>query len=661
MIWRRPRRTLPVLLIFACCISLSLRHSPRAAVRSDRAPVRNAVISTADVMTDIVDETAGIVRGIGNATAATLGATIRVTGGLARGLGAAVDSLGRAQTIERGPLAAPSRVYAGIFRVAGAVLGGVGSATIGLGSTVEGVACEVSRVAEDCVKIVGEPTRTVGNVFRRYGRPGEVEERRGRRGRKAGKGGEAGLDGAGAVLPESPAGPQLYVAPFFARSSPRPRPKFMERVTRRLLKEAFFGTPTDRMVMLVPFLTFALLAAWFLGRWSSSLTCERLELKFWKRWLRRGKWCLQATLLTMVLMLILRLDQQSERHANILQGKIIGDGPGVQESLHWLNSGIQAVWSPIVPDGLDWTANDSEHRGGLGAELANYTALSMEGSTEDGASGEVFTISVERVAFGDTPPIFGRIRAPSAKTEALLLSALHRSKAEARRDGRLNETFETAVVCLEADLGWAVDAGFEILVSARMASGVRSSWAQTVLPKLHLRLSDMILGPAPVAIAIEAAPQGYPYVGMIAFTFVKHVDLDFSVAPVGVGFSGAVTALPGLREAMSASLTKSFPLAEDDEVVVYDLGEWLAPGRRETSTRRMREDKERPKTEPRQTITDRFSTWMKSRGALASRLVKREDRKLHAGTGRVLRGVQRALRDSFEDLAPGEDERTGPK
>lgn len=129
-----------------------------------------------------MDETALLVRGVGDTTAATLGATLRLTGGLTRGLGQLVQTrrgfqslafncfqllrFGETQVVKSGPLAAPSRVFAGVYRIAGAVLTGAGNATIGLGGTVEGITSEAAKVAEDSVKVLSEPTRSLGLALR---------------------------------------------------------------------------------------------------------------------------------------------------------------------------------------------------------------------------------------------------------------------------------------------------------------------------------------------------------------------------------------------------------------------------------------------------------------------------------------------------------------
>jgi len=368
----------------------------------------------------------------------------------------------------------------------------------------------------------------------------------------------------------------------------------------------------------------------------------------------------------MILLTVLRVDQEQQRHASIMQG--LAHDSGAHESVRWLNAAMAAAWSPIIDEAGGATAAKGSEigarrgRGGLGAELADYAALSLEGSTEEGSNGDVLTVGVERVAFGDTPPFFGRVRAPSEHTAALLLRELGRAREAARNNHSRNETFDTHVVLLEADLGWAVDEGFEVVLRASAASAVQSSLAQRYLPQIRLRLADMVLGPAPVAFALEAAPQGYPYVGLIALTFVRAPDLDFSVAPLGA-IGGTVTAVPLLREALTSSLIKCFPLAEEEETVVYDLGEYLAPGRRAASTpladRRVpdgRGEAAKERGGKRPPRASRWASWLKRHGLEAHRQVKRQHVALHEGTGRVLRGVRRALQESFDDLSVPDSE-----
>jgi len=222
---------------------------------------------------------------------------------------------------------------------------------------------------------------------------------------------------------------------------------------------------------------------------------------------------------------------------------------------------------------------------------------------------------------------------------------------------------------LEADVGWSVDAAFEIIVRASAASGVRSSIASRyLLPSLRLRLADVTLGPAPVAIAVEAAPQGFPYVGLIALTFVRTPDLDFSAAPLGA-LSGTVTTVPLVREALTASFGRALPLAEEEEVLVYDLGEYLAPGRRAALLEERGEEGDERR---RRGAADaraggsgarprggRWARWLRRRGADARRQVDRTHLALNTGTGRVLRVVRAALQESMADADASDGEGAG--
>lgn len=446
----------------------------------------------------------------------------------------------------------------------------------------------------------------------------------------------------------------------------------MERFFTRCLREAF-ENPSERMITLAPSLALALLAAWALGRGcgrsrgrggggDGQEDCPELEPTRVERLVRRATYVVQGIGLTMLMLTVLRVDQEQQRHASIMQG--LEHDAGASESVRWLNAAMAAAWSPIIEE-----AGDSrlQNRGGLGAELAHYAALSMEGTTEEGGNGEVLNVGVESVAFGDTPPYFGRVRAPSEHTAALLLRELGKAREAARENHTRNETFDTHVVLVEADLGWAVDEGFEIVLRASAASSVQSSLA-AYLPQLRLRLAKMVLGPAPVAFALEAAPQGYPYVGLVALTFVRAPDLDFSVAPVGA-IGGTVTAIPLLREALTSSLIKCFPLEEEEEIVVYDLGEYLAPGRRDAAAplaggwapggqRGAAAEERRAGRRPHR--ARRWASWLKQHGQEAHRRVERRHVALHESTGRVLRGVRRALQESFEELpAPEDDEDAG--
>ncbi|CAE7295621.1 SYT3 [Symbiodinium natans] len=524
--------------------------------------------ATLDAITGTVDETAGLVRGVGDTTAATLGATLRLTGGLTRGLGQAVQTFGETQVIKHGPLAAPSRVFAGVYRIAGAVLTGAGNATIGLGGTVEGITAEAAKVAEDSVKVLSEPTRSLGAALRGQSRQPLPK------------------DDDGAAEERS-----LPSASSYLVTRPRQR-RVAERLARRLLRDAF-GTPSERTVALAPPLTLALMVAWMLGRSSrapngvrsgSSYT-EHLHLEplisengdasrqvsedsqarsrsaKLRRLLRRvrcrrcrpGVW-LHCAGLAMLLTVVLSVDQEQQRRARIIE-QGLGVYSGVtdeEESIRWFNMVVSAVWTPL-----------QKSVSGLGAELAAMFTFQMTPGEDDALS-----IAFENVTFGLNPPVLDAVRTPCEGAEQALHEAME--KARDTRGG-----LRPQVVMMEADLLWVADREFEVLVKASARSAVRSSLS--LFPQLRVRLGDLVFGPVPVAVAMEAAPQGYPYVGLVALTFVSEPTVDFSITPENI-LGGAVSALPLLREALVAGLVSSLPLLTDDQVLVYDLGEYLAPG-----------------------------------------------------------------------------------
>jgi len=529
-------------------------------VRPKGLPARRAVAGTLHTVTSVVDETAGVVRGVGDTTAATLGATLRLTGGAARGLGQAIQSLGEAQVVKQGPLAAPSRVFAGVYRIAGAVLTGAGNATIGIGGTVEGVTSEAARVMEDAVKMLGEPTRSLGSRL--------------------------GIESPRQVpgTSQQPAGKSLRATPeqrSFPSTGKRPlliRPRshsLSERLARRLLREAF-GSPSERTVALAPPLVVALLSAWFLGRYSRR-SSDSLEMRMssnnspevtslressrpgllrFRRVCRRRPgiwiWC-HGACLAIVGMVVLSVDQEQQRRARIMEQGLGGFGSGAEESVRWLNMAMSAVWSPLH------TAS------GLGAEMATYATAALA-PTDDVA----LSISFENVTFGQSAPVLDAVRAPREAAADALLKALNAARATRPSWGGP----ETKVVMLEADLLWVADPGFEVFVTASAKSSVR----KTLFPQLRVRLGDLVFGPVAVAVAVEAAPQGYPYVGLLALTFISVPTIDFSVTPDSL-LGGAVSALPLLREALVAGITSALPVLSNGEaVLVYDLGEYLAPG-----------------------------------------------------------------------------------
>mmetsp|Transcript_46283 Transcript_46283/g.86425 ORF Transcript_46283/g.86425 Transcript_46283/m.86425 type:complete len:647 (-) Transcript_46283:106-2046(-) len=544
----------------------------RSNYTNGRLKARRAMAATMDAITGTVDETATLVRGVGDTTAATLGATLRLTGGLTRGLGQVVQTFGETQVIKHGPLAAPSRVFAGVYRIAGAVLTGAGNATIGLGGTVEGITSEAAKVAEDSVKVLSEPTRSLGAALRGQSqrpRPSQDE-----------------------VTPED----SLQPASSYLVTRPRQR-RVVEQVARRLLRDAF-GSPSERTVALAPPLTLALMVAWVLGRASRAPNGIRSEgsyaghfhlepllsddhsrqvsdepgrtrISTWPRTarlckqLRRlrcrkcrpGVW-LHCAGLAMILTVVLSVDQEQQRRARIVE-QGLGVYSGIsdeEESIRWLNMVFGAVWTPL-----------QKCVSGLGAELATLFTFQLTPDEDDALS-----IALENVTFGLNPPVLDAVRTPREAAEEALYKAM-----EFARDGRPAGSVRPQVVMLEADLLWVADREFEVVVKASARSAVRSSFS--LFPQLRVRLGDLVFGPVPVAVAMEAAPQGYPYVGLVALTFISEPTVDFSITPENI-LGGAVSALPLLREALIAGLISSLPLLTDDQVLVYDLGEYLAPG-----------------------------------------------------------------------------------
>ncbi|CAJ1405644.1 unnamed protein product [Effrenium voratum] len=564
--------------------ALGTNWSDSAPNLTGRVKARRAVASTLDAITGTVDETAVIVRGVGDTTAATLGATLRLTGGLTRGLGLAVQSFGEAQVVKNGPLAAPSRVFAGVYRIAGAVLTGAGNATIGLGGTVEGITSEAAKVAEDSVKVLSAPTRSLGLALRGQSRRAAVSEDK-------------------VTEPD-----ELPSAGSYLVTRPRRR-RIFEQVARRLLRDAF-GSPSERTVALAPPLTLALLVAWFLGRASrpairangsaasaataateatqttpsyanhfhlESLMPEgdpshpsrqvsgepQLRTKFWRqaRRLRRCFWggrCrpgvwLHGAGLAIIITVVLSGDQEQQRRARLMeQGLGVSNGGG-EESVRWLNLLFGAVWTPL-----------QKTVSGLGEELATLATFTLTATEQDALS-----IAFENVTFGLNPPVLDAVRTPRESAAQALSKAMQDA-----RDLRPPGSCRPQVVMLEADLLWVADRIFEVVVKASARSSKTS-----IFPKLRVRLRELVFGPVPIAVALEAAPQGYPYVGLVALTFLSEPAVDFSITPDGL-LGGAVTALPLLREALSAGLVSSLPLLGDDnyQVLVYDLGEYLAPG-----------------------------------------------------------------------------------
>ncbi|CAE8639550.1 unnamed protein product, partial [Polarella glacialis] len=567
-------------LFLAVCLASCLGKA-RAEERNGKVNGKLVIARVAEGVTEALDDTAGVVRGVGDATAATLGATIRLTGGLAKGLGRAVKTIGDAQIIEEGPMAAPSRLIGGVYRVAGAILTGVGNATIGLAGGLEGIASEASRVAEDSVKVLGEPTRSLGAALRK---------------RRMDTGGPAAGSSTPPSVPTSP-----LIAPLMAMARPRQRGRLLERLARRCLREAFGGmSPSERTVALAPSLTLALLAAWGLGHVSRfpkaengserqaaatqagspspvqqqaepagnvggdfRAICTRgaRQARARIRKVCRPKVALHGAGLATVLMLVLSVDQEQDRRARILeQGLGLPFSGGSEESARWLNAVLSAAWSPLVASG------SASSRCGLSADMADLAAWAMRSAPQE---GDVLSVCFENVTFGDAPPVFDSVRSPAPETAAALLDAIGSAQQSRPAGGP-----QARIVLLEADLLWVADAGFEVFVRA----GARSNVGRNpMLPQLRVRLADLVFGPAAVAVALEAAPQGFPYVGLAALTFVNEPSVVFSVAPEGL-LGGAVSVVPLLREAIAAALTSSLPLVGEREASVFDLGEYLAPG-----------------------------------------------------------------------------------
>mmetsp|Transcript_14640 Transcript_14640/g.32330 ORF Transcript_14640/g.32330 Transcript_14640/m.32330 type:complete len:646 (-) Transcript_14640:221-2158(-) len=541
-----------------------------------RVKARRAMAATVDAITGTVDETALLVRGVGDTTAATLGATLRLTGGLTRGLGQAVQTFGETQVVKSGPLAAPSRVFAGVYRIAAAVLTGAGNATIGLGGTVEGIASEAAKVAEDSVKVLSEPTRSLGLALRGQSRKplpdSEMETE----------------------APKQPSPASSYLV-----TRPRQR-RVVEQVARRLLRDAF-GSPSERTVALAPPLTLALFVAWILGRASrpsgpstsgSSSYADHLHVeslipengdqsrqvsdertlppstgaKLWRHvrhfrrrrcsCCRRSPVWLHCAGLVIVLTVVLSVDQEQQRRARIVeQGLGVSySGTTGEESVRWLNMVLSAVWTPL-----------QKTISGLGEELATLATFTLSAQEQDALS-----IAFENVTFGLNPPVFDAVRMPRETAARALLTAMQEA-----RHRRPEGSVEPQVVMLEADFMWVADRFFEVVVKASARSSVRLN----LFPQLRVRLRDLVFGPVPIAVAMEAAPQGYPYVGLVALTFLTEPAVDFSITPDGI-LGGAVSALPLLREALTAGLVSSLPNLDNDDyqVLVYDLGEYLAPG-----------------------------------------------------------------------------------
>eukprot|EP00438_Fugacium_kawagutii_P015058 Skav217581 [mRNA] locus=scaffold129:249913:266840:- [translate_table: standard] len=311
------------------------------------------------------------VRGVGDTTAATLGATLRLTGGLTRGLGQAVQTFGETQVVKTGPLAAPSR--AGVYRIAAAVLTGAGNATIGLGGTVEGIASEARHSL-----VLSEPTRSLGLALRGQSR-------------------------------KPPPDPETEVEQLDSEQR-----QVVEQVARRLLRDAF-GSPSERTVALAPPLMVALSVAWVLGRASrsgasggsvaehlhvESLIPEggqsrqvsderppsstgakilrhirRLQHHRYGCCRRRPVW-LHCAGLVIVLTVVLSVDQEQQRRARLVeQGLGVYSGSTGEESVRWLNMVLAAVWTPL-----------QKTISGLGEELATLATFTLSATEQDALS-----------------------------------------------------------------------------------------------------------------------------------------------------------------------------------------------------------------------------------------------------------------------------------
>ncbi|CAE8604498.1 unnamed protein product [Polarella glacialis] len=538
-------------LFLAVCLASCLGKA-RAEERNGKVNGKLVIARVAEGVTEALDDTAGVVRGVGDATAATLGATIRLTGGLAKGLGRAVKTIGDAQIIEEG-----------VYRVAGAILTGVGNATIGLAGGLEGIASEASygqitseasRVAEDSVKVLGEPTRSLGAALRKRRKP---SSRQFDAPLRAHFPFDRATHGDGAALNAPRRGRGSAVGCW--RGS---------RLARRCLREAFGGmSPSERtLVSRFPKAengSERQAAATQAG--SPSPVQQQAEpagnVGLTSTGPNTESVPAQGAGLATVLMLVLSVDQEQDRRARILeQGLGLPFSGGSEESARWLNAVLSAAWSPLVASG------SASSRCGLSADMADLAAWAMRSAPQE---GDVLSVCFENVTFGDAPPVFDSVRSPAPETAAALLDAIGSAQQSRPAGGP-----QARIVLLEADLLWVADAGFEVFVRA----GARSNVGRNpMLPQLRVRLADLVFGPAAVAVALEAAPQGFPYVGLAALTFVNEPSVVFSVAPEGL-LGGAVSVVPLLREAIAAALTSSLPLVGEREASVFDLGEYLAPG-----------------------------------------------------------------------------------
>eukprot|EP00929_Paragymnodinium_shiwhaense_P069064 TRINITY_DN34843_c0_g1_i1.p1 TRINITY_DN34843_c0_g1~~TRINITY_DN34843_c0_g1_i1.p1 ORF type:complete len:610 (+),score=99.50 TRINITY_DN34843_c0_g1_i1:55-1830(+) len=499
------------------------------------------------------------------------------------------------EQVNRGPMVVPSRVAAGVYRITGALFGGVGNTTIGLGSTVEGVVAETSKLAQDSVKLLGEPTRAIGHAIQSS--------------KKSTRWDPAELADVNLVRQEDVGAGARYYPPssLFTRSVAQTRRPLMERIARRCLTEAF-GDPSEQAVMLAPPLAMALVAAWLVGRYgrrplpwpcgsandvppdltSPSSGTSPVGLpssngsigstmwsrqKIWRKFRRRFSFrvCfVNVAALMVIFVVVIRSDEHTTRRRRIVEGLSMNE---IGESAHWFNHVFKASWSPLLPNLL----NERTASAGLAGELAAYAKLCLDGA------GEVLTYGVELLDLGSRPPVLDAFRKPSREISALLLDALSRARENCSTSERGQahgelDAVSTRVILLEADLSWASDSDGELRCRVNATSTVQSSIARKYLPYLRIRMKDFLLGPAAVAIAFEAAPQGYPYVGMMAITFVSAPRVDFSLTTVDGGLGGAITAVPLVRAAITESISELLPVASNQEVGVFNLGEYLAPG-----------------------------------------------------------------------------------
>eukprot|EP00971_Amphidinium_carterae_P053725 1058239-Amphidinium_carterae.1 len=230
-----------------------------------------------------------------------------------------------------------------------------------------------------------------------------------------------------------------------------------------------------------------------------------------------------------------------------------------EESLEWLNMAFGAAWYPMQD-----AFNASGNMTGIGSELAESIARDYASCSSDLA-----TFCVERVVFGDEPPRLQAARIPDSHTADVLLKSLLKARYELNGNVTKNHSLPR-IVLLEADLTWFTSPDFEVAIC------VKTSPVRSFLPQFCVKLSQMVFGPVAVAIALEAAPRGYPYMELLAITFVQVPPIDFSLVPVNA-VSSAVTSLPLVREVIKSMITASLPILGEEQALTYDMGQYLYP------------------------------------------------------------------------------------